>query len=84
MVSKSAKFSCGDMNARLAMFFIHEAGKFKSSVWLEKDENQVNAKGLLDVLSLKVRENDEVRIIADGTDEVEAVEAMIEFIVDLG
>ena len=41
MVYKDAKFSCGDMSPRMAMFFTHEAGKFKSSVWLEKDEYRV-------------------------------------------
>ncbi len=84
MVYKDAKFLCGDMSPGMAMFFTLEADKFKSSVWIEKGVNRVNAKGILDVLSLKVHENDEVRIIADGIDEVEAVEAMIEFIVDLG
>ena len=84
MVVKNTKFLCGDLNARMAMFFVQLAASFKSSVWLEKDESRVNAKGILDVLSLKVKEKDEVRIIADGSDEEEAVEALVDFVVDLG
>lgn len=84
MVIKDTKFLCGDLNARKAMFFVQLAGSFRSNVWLEKDVHRVNAKSVLDVLSLKVRLNDEVRIIADGYDEVEAVEKMADFVVNSG
>ena len=84
MVFKDAKVLCGDLNARRTSFFVQLAGSFRSNVWLEKDVHRVNAKSVLDVLSLKVRLNDEVRIIADGYDEVEAVEKMADFVVNSG
>ena len=59
------------LHARPATFFIQKANEFKSSIWVEKDERRVNAKSLLGVLSLG---------IADGPDEKEAVEALIELI----
>ena len=82
MFIKDVRFLRGDLNARMAMFFVQLACSFRSSVWIEKDVYRVNAKCILDVLSLKVHQNDEVRIIADGIDAKEAVEQIVEFIVN--
>jgi len=40
------------LHARPATFFIQKANEFKSTIWVEKDEQRVNAKSLLGVLSL--------------------------------
>ena len=40
------------LHARPATFFIQKANEFKSSIWVEKDDQRVNAKSLLGVLSL--------------------------------
>ena len=53
------------LHARPATFFIQKANEFKSSIWVEKDERRVNAA---------------INLIADGPDEKEAVEALIELI----
>ncbi|MBQ4617886.1 MAG: HPr family phosphocarrier protein [Clostridia bacterium] len=65
------------LHARPATFFIQKANEFKSSVWVEKEERRVNAKSLLGVLSLGIVGGTEIRIIADGADEEEAVEALV-------
>ena len=44
------------LHARPATFFIQKANEFKSTIWVEKDEQRVNAKSLLGVLSLIVWE----------------------------
>ena len=56
------------LHARPATFFIQKANEFKSGIWVEKDERRVNAKSLLGVL------------IADGSDEKEAVAALSELV----
>ena len=61
-------------------FFIQKANEFKSSIWVEKDERRVNAKSLLGVLSLGIVKGTSINLIADGPDEKEAVEALIELI----
>ena len=66
--------------ARPATFFIQKANEFRSSIWMEKDERRVNAKSLLGVLSLGVVQGTEINIIADGADEQEAVEALVELL----
>lgn len=68
------------LHARPATFFIQKANEFKSSIWVEKDERKVNAKSLLGVLSLGIARGTSISIIADGVDEKEAVDALIELI----
>ena len=68
------------LHARPATFFIQKANEFKSSIGVEKDERRVNAKSLLGVLSLGIVKGTAINLIADGPDEQEAVEALIELI----
>ena len=65
------------LHARPATFFIQKANEYKSSVWVEKDERKVNAKSLLGVLSLGIIGGTSIKIIADGSDEKEAIEGLI-------
>jgi phosphocarrier protein len=68
------------LHARPATFFIQKANTFKSSVWIEKDERKVNAKSLLGVLSLGIAKGMVVTLIADGADENEAVDGLINLV----
>ena len=66
------------LHARPATYFIRKANEFKSGIWVEKDERRVNAKSLLGVLSLGIVKG--TTLIADGSDEKEAVEALAELV----
>ena len=68
------------LHARPATFFIKKANEFKSSIWIEKEERRVNAKSLLGILSLGIVGGTQIRIIADGADEQEAVTALTELV----
>ncbi|MCL2366731.1 MAG: HPr family phosphocarrier protein [Oscillospiraceae bacterium] len=68
------------LHARPATFLIQKANEFKSSIWIEKEERRVNAKSLLGVLSLGVAQGETVNIIADGQDEVVAVDTLCDLI----
>ena len=68
------------LHARPATFLIRKANEFRCSIWIEKDERRVNAKSLLGVLSLGVAQGATINIIADGTDEVQAVDTLCELI----
>ena len=65
------------LHARPATFFIQKANEYKSSIWVEKDERRVNAKSLLGVLSLGIVGGTSIDIIADGSDEQEAVDSLV-------
>ena len=64
------------LHSRPATCFIQKANEFKCGIWIEKDSKKVNAKSLLGVLSLGVLQGTEIKIIADGSDEDDAIESM--------
>ena len=66
------------LHARPATFFIQKANEYKASVWVEKNERKVNAKSLLGVLSLGITKGTEIKLIADGADEEDALDGLIE------
>jgi phosphocarrier protein HPr len=68
------------LHARPATFFIQKANEFKSSIWVEREERRVNAKSLLGVLSLGIVGGTDIRIIADGSDEQNAVDTLVELV----
>ena len=68
------------LHARPATFFIQKANEFKSTIWVEKDERRVNAKSLLGVLSLGITKGTTITLLADGSDEKEAVAALSELV----
>ncbi len=68
------------LHARPATYFIQKANEFKSGIWVEKEERRVNAKSLLGVLSLGIAQGTTITLIADGSDQEEAVKALIELI----
>ena len=68
------------LHARPATFFVQKANEFKSSIWVEKDERRVNAKSLLGVLSLGIVGGTTIRIMADGSDEEQAVDGLVKLV----
>ena len=68
------------LHARPATFFIQKANEFRSGIWVEKEDRKVNAKSLLGVLSLGIVCGTTINLIADGPDENEAVDTLVELV----
>ena len=68
------------LHTRPATYFIQKANNYKSSVWIENSDRRANAKSLLGVLSLGISKGDTVSIIADGSDEAEAVDGLVDLL----
>ena len=68
------------LHARPATFFIQKANGFRSTIWVEKEDRKVNAKSLLGVLSLGIAQGMTIKLIADGSDEVEALDHLEELV----
>ena len=68
------------LHARPATFFIQKANEFKSTIWVEKQERRINAKSLLGVLSLGSVGGSKIRILAEGSDEEEAVNELVRLV----
>jgi catabolite repression HPr-like protein len=72
------------LQARPAALFVQEANRFQSEVYLEKDGRKVNAKSIMGLMSLAISSGSSVKIIIEGRDEVEALEALEQFIQHAG
>ena len=68
------------LHTRPATYFVQKANNYKSSVWIENSDRRANAKSLLGVLSLGISKGDTVSIIADGSDEAEAVDGLVDLL----
>ena len=63
------------MHARHAGLLVRETGKYKSDIILTKGDKSVNAKGILALMGLGVKQGDLIRMTIDGEDEdIAAVE----------
>ncbi|MFS0655171.1 HPr family phosphocarrier protein [Bacillus sp. 179-C3.3 HS] len=68
------------LQARPAALFVQEANRFGSDVFLEKDGKRVNAKSIMGLMSLAISTGVTIKLIADGADEQEAIDALTDFI----
>lgn len=66
------------IHARPATLLVQTASKFSSDINLEYKEKSVNLKSIMGVMSLGVGQGSDVTILAEGSDEVEAIEAISE------
>lgn len=64
------------LHARPAAVIVQNANKYRSDIFLEKDEDRVNAKSIMGVMMLAAGEGSSIRIIAEGEDEEKAVERL--------
>jgi phosphocarrier protein len=64
------------IHARPAALIVQTAGKFKSKITLMKGEDSINGKSIMGIITLGAGFETEIRIIAEGEDEAEAVEAI--------
>ena len=78
MFSKEIIVRCeSGLHNKQATYFVQKANEFRSNIWIEVEERQINAKSLLGVLSLGIMGGTDIRIVADGSDEQEAVESLV-------
>ena len=64
------------LQARQAALFVQEANRYKSDVYLQKDEKKVNAKSIMGIMSLAIAKGTVVSLMADGDDAEIAVASL--------
>ena len=64
------------LHARPAAMLVQTASKFKSEIWLKKEDIEANAKSILSVMMLAAEVGSRVIIKADGEDEEQAIETL--------
>ena len=65
------------LHARPAAILVQKANEFSSEIFLEKDDERVNAKSIMGVMMLAAAEGTTIKIIAKGEDEEKAAEAIV-------
>lgn len=68
------------LHARPASLFVKTAGQFESDIKIEKDGIEVNGKSIMGVMMLAAEQGSTITIKAEGNDEKEAIEALIQLI----
>ena len=64
------------LHARPAAVVVQKANEFNSTILLEKDADRVNAKSIMGVMMLAAGEGSRIKIIAEGKDELEALQTI--------
>jgi len=68
------------LHARPASLLIKEAGKYEADIEIIKNDKKYNAKSIMGILSMGAVKGDKLIIMAEGTDEKEAVMALKDLI----
>lgn len=70
------------LHARASAKFTQLAGTFQSEVWLERNGRRVNGKSIMGVMMLAAGKGHNVVLEAEGSDEAEAIAALVALIDD--
>jgi phosphocarrier protein len=68
------------IHARPSAMLVQAAKDFQSNIYLEKDNDRINGKSIMGILTLGAFFGSEIKIIAEGEDEQKALETMVNLI----
>lgn len=70
------------LHARATAKLVATASEFDSKVRISRNDREVDAKNIMQVMMLAASQGTEVELIADGPDEEEAIDALVGLIGD--
>lgn len=70
------------LHARASAKLTQLASRYRSEVWLSRDSRKVNAKSIMGVMMLAANQGVTLGIEITGTDEAEAMQALVNLIED--
>ena len=68
------------LEARPVAQLVQVASQFESKIFLEVEDKHVNAKSIMGMMSLGLAAGESVKIIAEGDDEVAAIESIEKYL----
>ena len=73
------------LHARPASDFVTLAGKFKSSIYIQRsgEDRKYNGKSMVMLMTLGLAQGESATIYAEGEDEKEAVEALADLVANM-
>jgi phosphocarrier protein HPr len=70
------------MHARASAKFTQLASRYRSDVWLTRNDRKVNAKSIMGVMMLAANQGATLVIETTGEDEIEAMQGLVQLIED--
>ena len=81
MIQKNIKIQIPTgLEARPVAVLVQIASKYERSIFIESGTKKVNAKSIMGMMALGLEADEEITVIAEGSDEEEAVKGIEEFI----
>jgi len=68
------------LHARACALFVKTAARFRSHVWVSRDDLEVNGKSIMGVMMLAAEEGSIIKVRTDGEDAEAALEALRELV----
>ncbi|MBI9107099.1 MAG: HPr family phosphocarrier protein [Spirochaetales bacterium] len=65
------------IHARPAALIVQTANEYQSEIFLEKDNNSINAKSIMGIITLGAGYNTILKVKTDGSDEENALQAIV-------
>ncbi|MCR5777075.1 MAG: HPr family phosphocarrier protein [Lachnospiraceae bacterium] len=69
-----------DMDTRPIAMLVQVASQYDSSVYIEYDSKHVNAKSIMGMMTLALKNGDDVDVVADGADEDDAADTIAKYL----
>lgn len=73
--------NAGGLKAQTAASFVQIANQYDSQILIEFSNKKINAKSIMGLLSLGVKNGDSIYVMATGKDEAQAADALEAFVV---
>ena len=70
------------LEARPIAMLVQVASQYDSTVYLQTAGKKVNAKSIMGMMSLSLRTGDEITVLAEGTDEDQAIKGMEDYLLN--
>ncbi|MDR2964176.1 MAG: HPr family phosphocarrier protein [Treponema sp.] len=65
------------IHARPSAILVQTTKNFKCNIYIEKGQDRINAKSIMGIITLGAAYGTELKIVAEGEDEVSAVETVV-------
>lgn len=71
------------LEARPIALLVQEASQYASTVYIEFEEKQINAKSIMGMMSLRLTPGDHITIVTNGMDEEKAAAGIENFLINV-
>ena len=69
------------LDTRPIAMLVQIASQYESTVYIEYDEKHVNAKSIMGMMTLALKNGDRVDVVTDGSDEAQAADSLSDYLV---